>query len=63
MTWTEAWSRLSEMRQAHLEGRWDDYACCRTCDIWSGWPDIWEDRGETGGDGPRFGIKGVEHAV
>ena len=63
MTWTEAWSRISDMRQAHLEGRWDDYACCRTCDLWSGWPDVWEDRGENAGDGPRFHINGVEHAT
>ncbi len=41
MTWSEAWHKLGEMRRAHLEGRWDDYACCRSCNIWSMWDDMW----------------------
>jgi len=42
MTWIEAWERLSDMRQAHLRGDWSKYDCCKTCNIWSLWPDVWE---------------------
>lgn len=62
MTWGEAWAKLGEMRRAHLEGNWDAYECCRTCDVWSLWPEIWEDRGTTTAEGHRFHIPGVEHA-
>jgi MoaA/NifB/PqqE/SkfB family radical SAM enzyme len=63
ISWMEAWDRLSLMRRAHLAGEWDRYECCRSCNIWSLWPDIWEG---TVADGPtpshRFGIPGVEFA-
>jgi hypothetical protein len=45
LTWTEAWERLSDMRRAHLAGEWDRRDCCRTCNVWSVWPDVWKDRG------------------
>lgn len=61
ITFMEAWGRLSEMRQAHLEGRWDDYACCQTCNVWSMWDDMWFE--EIGADGkPRFFLKDTEYA-
>jgi MoaA/NifB/PqqE/SkfB family radical SAM enzyme len=34
ITWMQAWEKLSEMRQAHLEGKWNNYDCCKTCDVW-----------------------------
>lgn len=40
-TFTEAWEKLQEMRKAHLEGRWDEYDCCRTCNVWASWNDMW----------------------
>lgn len=33
VTWQEAWQRLTDMRQAHLEGRWQDYDCCKSCNV------------------------------
>jgi hypothetical protein len=62
MTWGDAWVKLGEMRRAHLEGSWGAYECCRTCDVWSMWPEIWEDRGTTTAKGHRFHIPGAEHA-
>jgi MoaA/NifB/PqqE/SkfB family radical SAM enzyme len=62
MTWTEAWERLGDMRRAHLAGEWDRYDCCRTCNIWSVWPDVWKDRGVNGPGVPRFHLPGIEHA-
>jgi len=62
ITWMEAWDRLSEMRQAHLEGRWDEYACCQSCNVWSMWDDMWfEEKSDDGTS--RFFLKNVEHAV
>lgn len=49
VTWQEAWQRLTDMRQAHLEGRWQDYDCCKSCNVWSVYDDIWER--ETSPDG------------
>ncbi len=49
VTWQEAWQRLNDMRQAHLEGRWEDYDCCKSCNVWSVYDDIWER--ETAADG------------
>lgn len=61
ITWMEAWQRLSEMRQAHLAGRWNDYECCKSCDVWSLWDDMWFE--ETGPDGQkRFYLKDVNYA-
>lgn len=62
ISWWEAWDRLGEMRQAHLEGRWDDCACCGNCDIWGvSYNDIWFR--ETGPDGrTHFTVKGVDYA-
>lgn len=42
ITWMEAWERLSGMRQAHMRGEWSKYDCCRTCNIWSLWPNVWK---------------------
>lgn len=62
ITWTEAWNRLSKMRQAHLAGKWDNYECCKTCNVWSMWDDMWFD--EIAPDGSRqFFLKEVEHAA
>lgn len=61
-TWTEAWQRLSNMRQAHLRGEWDGYEACRKCNLWSMWNDAWP-RKEDGKDGREtFRLDGVEHA-
>lgn len=54
MTWTEAWENLNAMRRAHMAGRWNDYDCCRTCNIWSLYDDIWER-----GDGGSHTIPGI----
>lgn len=53
MTWGEAWAKLSDMRRAHLEGDWGRYECCKSCNIWSLWPNVWTDTG-TSGEGERF---------
>lgn len=59
-TWTVAWQRLSEMRQAHLHGEWDKYEACRKCNIWSMWNDAWPRRDSEGST--TFQLDGVEHA-
>jgi MoaA/NifB/PqqE/SkfB family radical SAM enzyme len=60
-TWSEAWQRLSDMRQAHLRGEWDAYEACRKCNLWSLWNDAWlRDDGKNGA--ATFRIDGVEHA-
>ena len=59
ITWSEAWRRLSDMRQAHLKGEWARYDCCRTCNIWAVWPNVWKDRGENTEGAPRFHIPDV----
>lgn len=51
ITWQQAWQRLNEMRQAHIEGRWDEYEACRSCNIWSMYDNIWKE--ESGADGRR----------
>lgn len=61
-TWMEAWERLSEMRQAHLEGRWDDYECCKTCNIWSMWDNFWFQETNLDSSKTPFYVPGVEHA-
>lgn len=61
MTFLEAWEKLEDMRRAHLAGEWDRYECCQTCNIWSAWPNVWEDKGESVGP-ERFEIPGVDYA-
>jgi len=62
ITWGEAWERLGEMRRAHLEGRWDEYECCRSCNVWSMWDDMWfRERNPNGSRGP-FHLKDINHA-
>jgi hypothetical protein len=63
ITWTQAWDRLSAMRQAHLRGEWDSYECCRSCNIWSLWPDVWETSAQLGSAERRFAISSVEYAA
>jgi ubiquinone/menaquinone biosynthesis C-methylase UbiE/MoaA/NifB/PqqE/SkfB family radical SAM enzyme len=63
ITWMEAWHKLSIMRQAHTRGEWDSYECCRSCNIWSLWPDIWENLPAAGPDGQLFAIPSVDHAT
>jgi len=62
VTWMQAWEKLSEMRQAHLNGNWDDYECCKTCNVWSMWDDMWFEHSESDHQS-RFFLKEVEHAV
>lgn len=59
ITWDEAWERLGAMRRAHLESRWDDYACCRTCNIWSMWDNMWFQDVRLDGTKTPFYLKGV----
>jgi len=59
-TWSQAWVRLTEMRQAHLRGEWNRYEACRNCNIWSLWHDAWFERSD--GTGDKFEIPGVTHA-
>ena len=62
ITWTQAWETLSDMRKAHIEGRWDSYERCRTCNLWSMWDDMWFE--ETKPDGSKhFFLKDVSHAL
>lgn len=62
MTWVEAWKRLGAMRRAHLEGRWGEYECCKSCNIWSMWDDLWSKRPGTGNGAGRFYIKDADYA-
>tara|TARA_Y100000588_G_scaffold333173_1_gene371910 strand:+ start:880 stop:2034 length:1155 start_codon:yes stop_codon:yes gene_type:complete len=61
VTWSDAWDRLSDMRYAHLRGGWDSYECCKTCNIWSLWPNVWEDAGPQAEES-RFSIPDIEFA-
>ncbi len=62
MTWSEAWHKMGEMRRAHLEGRWDDYACCRSCNIWSMWDDMWFQAPLADGSTGSFHLIDIDHA-
>lgn len=63
MTVQDAWRALSDMRQAHLGGRWDEYGACRNCDAWGIlWEDMWFKKTDDSG-GTSFYLQGVEHAV
>jgi pyruvate-formate lyase-activating enzyme len=57
ITWAEAWDRLKGMQQAHLEGRWDDFEACRSCNVWSVYEDIWTEKTLPDG-GKRFVVEG-----
>lgn len=58
ITFMEAWRRLEDMRRAHLAGEWDAFDCCKSCNVWSAWPQFWTE----GEEGPeRFSIPGVEY--
>ena len=58
----EAWERLGEMRRAHLEGRWDDYECCKTCNIWSLWDNPWFRETNLDNTKTDFYLKDTEYA-
>jgi MoaA/NifB/PqqE/SkfB family radical SAM enzyme len=62
VTFLKAWENLQEMRQAHLEGRWDEYNCCSTCNVWCSWDNMWS-RDESDPDLAQspFYVEGVEH--
>ncbi|MCK5777532.1 MAG: radical SAM/SPASM domain-containing protein [Rhodospirillales bacterium] len=63
ITVQEAWKALSDMRQAHLHGRWDEYGACRNCDAWGIlWEDMWFKK-EDGPDRTSFYLQGVEQAM
>ena len=47
ITWSEAWNKLEDMRQKHLEGNWDTIEACKTCNIWSLWNNTFE-KSDTG---------------
>lgn len=56
ITWRQAWENLNAMRRAHLEGRWNDYEACRSCNIWGLYDNIWTR--DAGPDGrPRFRVE------
>ena len=38
ITWLDAWISLSDLRQQHLAGDWAEIPACKTCNIWSLWP-------------------------
>ena len=40
-TWLEAWSKLGKMRDDHLKCNWDNYDCCKSCNVWSMWDPMW----------------------
>jgi hypothetical protein len=62
IAWLEAWKKLSDMRRAHLEGRWNDYECCRACNVWGLWKSYWDDHVVTSAERPRFtAIGGTPH--
>ena len=52
IAWSDAWQRLDAMRKAHAEGRWGEYECCRSCNIWSLYDNIWKE--QAGADGQRL---------
>jgi MoaA/NifB/PqqE/SkfB family radical SAM enzyme len=62
ITWSEAWRLLGEMRRAHLEARWDEYECCRSCNIWSMWDNMWLRETHPDGAVGRFHLGDVELA-
>ncbi|MEZ4573949.1 MAG: SPASM domain-containing protein [Vampirovibrionales bacterium] len=62
ITFLEAWERLGEMRRAHLEGRWDDYDCCKTCNIWSLWDNPWFRETNLDNTKTDFYLKDTEYA-
>ncbi len=61
ITFIEAWERLSAMRRAHLEGKWDKYEACKTCNIWSLFGDMWEEKVNERENSRQFVIEGVDH--
>lgn len=62
MTFMEAWEVLGEMRRAHLSGQWDQYECCKTCNIWSMWDNFWFETPAAAGQSPSFYLKEMEYA-
>lgn len=61
ITWLEAWGKMLDMRKAHLEGRWNDYECCRTCNIWGLWENVWGMQTSASGEKPSYTIKDIEY--
>jgi len=57
ITWGEAWERLKDMQQAHLEGRWGEFEACRSCNVWSVYEDVWTEKRDAAG-GRRFVVEG-----
>lgn len=57
ITWQQAWQNMRAMQQAHMEGRWNDYEACRSCDVWGLYDDIWTEEKEADGS-TRFHIEG-----
>lgn len=62
-TWSEAWARLSAMRQKHLQGRWGEIEACSKCNIWSLWKDPWFKRDAVKPGENLFHIKQADHAA
>jgi len=62
-TWSQAWARLGEMRDAHLRGEWEKIEACRSCNIWSMWDETWLYDPKPGPRGHVYHLEGVEHAL
>lgn len=60
ITWMDAWQKMKNLRQAHMEGRWNDYDMCKTCNLWAAWPNMWEEREPTPDNPKRFYLN-VDH--
>ena len=56
ISWTQAWENLDAMREAHLQGRWDEYEACRSCNVWGLYDDIWDKELAAGG-GLRYRVE------
>jgi MoaA/NifB/PqqE/SkfB family radical SAM enzyme len=59
ITFWQAWDNLAAMRQAHLHGDWDKFACCSKCNVWSLWSNMWKP--VDGPNGEKFDVPGVDY--
>jgi len=44
----QAWERLGEMRNLHLQGKWNEIPLCRTCDVWGLWKNMFLEDNKNG---------------
>lgn len=59
ITFTEAWHNLREMRKDHLKGQWDKHEGCKSCNVWSLFPNTWE-KNNTLLNTEKFTMKDIE---